>query len=490
MNSFDINYLMVSIFTAIFGVFGIYHFVSYLILRHKILCHYCIIIFGLTLHWSWSLFPEGYLPEVIQKNGSLISAMTTTFGFLLFTTNYLNIHRGNHPKISRSYTFLKYTTVLIPILFVLNILTLHIPWLHSSLVMSAAITALLSVLLNIFSGIRLFNEEKFNKYYLYAYSPMLLSSVIYISAWFLKDAYTVDKHFIVLITSILITLQLILFSILIGYKFKSIEDENIRTQVETNKILALEVDKQTKDLQIAKKDLESKNHELESVNSLKNKLFSLLTHDVRGPLHNIALLVNLLENQIEDNELKEISQSLKNELDDRIAMVSALLDWSYNQLEGIKLNKKDCDIQEIFTSIAKQYERSAKEKDVKLLFEIETPTLFIDENMFKVVLRNLISNAIKFSTKNQNVILSSKKCPDGIEIGVQDFGVGMTTSWHKNLVKDCIPKTTLGTKGEQGTGFGLLITKDFVEMNGGELFCTSKPNEGTHFVMRFAVSNS
>ena len=490
MNSFDINYLMVSIFTAIFGVFGIYHFVSYLILRHKILCHYCIIIFGLTLHWSWSLFPEGYLPEIIQKYGSLISAMTTTFGFLLFTMNYLNIHRGNHPKISRSYNFLKYTTVFISILYVLNILTIHIPWLHSSLVMSAAITALLSVLLNIFSGIRLFNEEKFNKYYLYAYSPMLLSSVIYISAWFLKDAYTVDKHFIVLITSILITLQLILFSILIGYKFKSIEDENIRTQVETNKILALEVDKQTKDLQIAKEDLESKNHELESVNSLKNKLFSLLTHDVRGPLHNISLLVNLLENQIEDNELKEISQSLKNELDDRIAMVSALLDWSYNQLEGIKLNKKDCDIQEIFTSIAKQFERSAKEKYVKLLFEIETPTLFIDENMFKVVLRNLISNAIKFSTKNQNVILSSKKGPDGIEIGVQDFGVGMIISWHKNLVKDCIPTTTLGTKGEQGTGFGLLITKDFVEMNGGELFCTSTPNEGTHFVMRFAVSNS
>ena len=485
MNSFDINYLIVSIFTAIFGVFGIYHLVSFLILRHRILYHYCIIIFGLTLHWSWSLFPEGYLPEIVQEKGSLITAMITTFGFLLFTMNYLNIHRGNHPKISRSYTFLKYSSVLIPVLYVLNLLTFNIGWLHSSLVMSAAVIAMLTVLLNIFSGIRLFNDEKFNKYYLYAYAPMLLSSVIYISAWFIKDKYNVDRHLIVLISSILITLQLILFSILVSYKFKYIEKSNMRTQVETNKFLAFEVDKQTKDLQIAKENLESKNRELESVNSLKNKLFSLLTHDVRGPLHNISLLVKLLENQIEDSELKEISQSLKNELDDRIAMVSALLDWSYNQLEGIKLHKKDCDIQEIFKSIAKQYERSAKEKDVKLLFEIETPTLFIDENMFKVILRNLISNAIKFSTKNQNVILSSKKGPEGIEVGVQDFGVGMTTNWHKDLVKDCIPKTTLGTKGEQGTGFGLLIAKDFVEMNGGELFCTSKPNEGTHFVMRF-----
>jgi len=271
----------------------------------------------------------------------------------------------------------------------------------------------------------------------------------------------------------------------VGYKFKSIEDENIRTQIETNKILTLEVDKQTKKLQIAKTALENQNQELESVNGLKNKLFSLLTHDVRGPLNNITLLVEMIEAQLEDSELKEITKKLKNKVDDRISMVNALLEWSYNQLEGIKVNKKHCDIKEVFHSIAREFERMAEDKGVNLVFEISQPKLFIDENMFKVILRNLTSNAIKFSKKGQKVILSSKNDSDSIAIGVQDFGTGMNTDWCEKLVNEGMPRTTLGTKGEQGTGFGLLITKDFVEMNGGELICESEINKGTLFILRF-----
>ena len=305
-----------------------------------------------------------------------------------------------------------------------------------------------------------------------------------------KKQYIVDTRFVLISTSSLITLQLILFSILVGYKFKSIEDENIRTQVETNKILTIEVDKQTKNLQIAKKTLENQNKELETVNELKNKLFSLLTHDVRGPLNNITILVGMIEAQLEDSKLKEITSKLKNKVDDRVSMVNALLEWSYNQLEGIKLNKKSCDIKELFDSIAKEFERMAKDKGVKLLFEISQPKLVIDENMFKIILRNLTSNAIKFSENGQKVILSSKKTSDFIEIGVQDFGIGMKTDWYKNLENDSMPNTALGTEGEQGTGFGLLITKDFVEMNGGEMFCESEVNKGTQFILRFNPSSA
>jgi len=485
MGAFDLKYLLTSVFTAIFFVFGVYHFVSYLILRHKILLYYSTIIFGLTMHWSWPLFVAGFLDPVIADHASLISAMVTTFGLLMFTMNYLNITRDNHPKISRSFTFLKYCSIIIPIVFVLNLSLFTIRWLHSSLVMLAAIIAMVSILLNIFCGIRLFKEEKFNKYYLYAYTPMLLSATIYICVWFLKDNHLINFHLVLLTTSILITLQLILFAVLTGYKFKAIEDENIRTQVETNKILALEVDKQTKNLRIAKADLESKNQELEKVNSLKNKLFSLLTHDVKGPLHNITMLVKMIEDQLEDGELREISKSLKNEIDDRVTMVNTLLDWSYNQLEGITLNKKSCDIRDVFNSVAKEFKRMAKNKEVTLVFEIIEPTLFIDENMFKVILRNLTSNAIKYSTKGQKVVLASKKSSDGTEISVQDFGLGMEADWYKDLENDRVPHTTLGTNGEQGTGFGLLITKDFVEMNGGELICISELGCGTHFILCF-----
>jgi len=485
MNGEDFNYLLTCVFTAIFGVFGIYHLASYFILRHKILLYYSILILALTLHWSWFLWPSGPLSDAIAGKGSLITAMMVTYGLLLFTKNYLNIRKSNHHYLSKIYTISKYIVVGLPILHVLNILISKNNWLNNSLELLAAISALVTILINIFSGVHLYKEEKFNKFYLYSYTPLLLSALIYIGTWFLQKQYTVDIRFVLISTSSLITLQLILFSVLVGYKFKSIEDENIRTQIETNKILTLEVDKQTKKLQIAKTALENQNQELESVNGLKNKLFSLLTHDVRGPLNNITLLVEMIEAQLEDSELKEITKKLKNKVDDRISMVNALLEWSYNQLEGIKVNKKHCDIKEVFHSIAREFERMAEDKGVNLVFEISQPKLFIDENMFKVILRNLTSNAIKFSKKGQKVILSSKNDSDSIAIGVQDFGTGMNTDWCEKLVNEGMPRTTLGTKGEQGTGFGLLITKDFVEMNGGELICESEINKGTLFILRF-----
>ncbi|MDT0539747.1 sensor histidine kinase [Croceitalea sp. P059] len=484
MNGFDLQYLITVVFIAIFGVFGIYHFVSYLILRHKLLGYYCILIIGITLHWSWYLFPLDFIEEVASK-ASLITAMITTYGFVLFTINYLNINKSNHPRLTRCYTLIKYSAVLIPTLYILNVLTFKIDWLTNSLVMLAAITAALSTFLNIFSGVHLFKEEKFNKYYLYSYTPLLLAAIIYISAWFLKNSNLVVPQLVLLTTSILITLQLILYSILMGFKFKAIEDENIRTQIETNKILTLEVDKQTKNLQTAKGELEIKNQELETINGIKNKLFSLLTHDVRGPLNNITELVQIIEDQLNTSELQGITKKLKNKINDRVSMVNALLEWSYNQLEGIQLNKTSCDIKEMFDSIAQEFEQIAEDKEVTLVFEISHPNLVIDENMFKAILRNLTSNAIKFSKKGGKVILSSRKDSDHIEIGVQDFGVGMNTAWYENLKNGSMPKTKVGTNGEQGTGFGLLITKDFVEMNGGEMICKSELNQGTQFMLRF-----
>lgn len=472
-------------FTAVFGIFGIYHLASFLILRHKILLYYSIMILALTLHWSWYLFASGPISTVIVDRGSIITAMMVTYGLLMFTKNYLNIKKKSHPNLSRGYSVLKQLVVWIPVLYILNILTVKNGWLNSSLVMLAAVTAMVSVFMNIFSGIRLYKEEKFNRFYLYSYTPLLLSAIIYIGTWFLQKRYVVDTLLVLVTTSSLITLQLILFSILVGYKFKAIEDENIRTQIETNKILTIEVDKQTKDLQLAKTALETQNQELETVNTLKNKLFSLLTHDVRGPLNNITQLVEMIESHLENSELKELTKKLKNKVDDRIFMVNSLLEWSYNQLEGIKLNKKSCDIKILFESIAKEFERMAEDKKVKLVFEIAQPTLHIDENMFKIILRNLTSNAIKFSKEGQKVILSSRNDSGVIVIGVQDFGTGMDGDWYKNLENDAIPKTAVGTKGEQGTGFGLLITKDFVEMNGGTITCISELNQGTQFSLRF-----
>jgi len=488
----DVRYVLTIVFTAIFGVFGIYHLTSFLILRYKILLYYFILILGQTLHTSLYLFIKsplsGELSNFTQKV-SVVTAMISTFGLLLFTKNYLNIRKSNYPKLSRIYKIFVIVIVGIPIVHLLNIFTIDNGGLGQIIMLTAAISSMTALFLNIFSGFRLYNAEKINKYYLFSCAPILLGALLYISSWFLKRYYTFDASPIVLVTSILVTLQLILFSIIISFKFKYIEDENLKIQLDANKMLTAEVDKQTKNLQVAKKELENQNVELETLNRLKNKLFALISHDVRGPLVNISVIIELIADDIVNKELRGVTKKLKNQIHDRISMINALLEWSYQQLEGVTLNKEYCNLEIVFNAIVVEFQQMAKAKGIAIELDISYPKLFIDRNMLKVILRNLTSNAIKFSSSGQKILLSSKITSDIIEIGVQDFGLGMDTNWNKKLRSGGRPKIKEGTKGEKGTGFGLLISKDFVEMNGGEMFCESEIGKGTTFVLRFKVSS-
>lgn len=493
MDSMDFRFITIAVFAAVFGVFGIYHLLSYLILKHKILLYYFILILGLTLHWSLYFFIDDSFGKEVSKvadKASLTTAMLTTFGLLMFTKNYLNIGKEDFPMLAKTYGVFSLLVVCLPVMHLLNNLTIGSLWFNDLLVMLAAMTAMASVFLNIFSGIRLFNAQKFNRYYLYSYAPILLAAILYIGTWFLKRHFDFNPDPIILASSILVTLQLILFSLLVSFKFKSIEDENRKMQMETNKMLVSEVDRRTKDLQIANRALEDQNAELEKVNKLKNKLFSVLTHDVRAPLNNVNMVVEMIQDDLGDGEMKKIMGKLKTEISDKITMVNGLLQWSYKQLEGVQLNKKECDLDVVLTSIKQEFERIAKDKDLGIELNVNCQHLFVDESMLKVMLRNLTSNAIKFSEKGQRIVLWSLSNPDYIDIGVRDFGRGLDPDWFGKIESGGKPMTTKGTKGEKGTGFGLLITKDFVELNGGEIICESEIGKGTNFILRFKRANS
>lgn len=488
MGSMDIRYISTIVFTAILGVFGIYHLISYFVLQHKILLYYALLIVGLTLHSGLYLIVAGtFSPEISQlaDNASLITAMLTTFGFLKFTQNYLSIEKEEYPQLYKTYRLLILLVFVLPVLHILNILTEKNALLYRILELCAACTALVTLIINTVSGFLLFKTKRFNTFYLYANTPLLISGILYVTAWLLMDHLPINKPFVLMISSILITLQLILFSILIGFKFKYLEDENIKMQVAANELLKIEVNKQTKNPQIAKQKLEDQNRELVRVNKLKNKLFSLITHDISAPLVNLGQIVDVIESELANEEMKIFTGKLKSDISYKITMVNGLLQWSYNQLEGVQLNKEDCELQPIFSAIKKEFEKMGKDKQIDISLNVGCKTLFIDKNMLLVILRNLTSNAIKFSENGQKVVLWSHDTPEVIEVGVRDYGVGMDMDWYKNLGKQDAPKTSLGTDGEKGTGFGLIIAKDFTEMNGGSLRCESTKGAGTNFIMRF-----
>ena len=211
-----------------------------------------------------------------------------------------------------------------------------------------------------------------------------------------------------------------------------------------------------------------------------------MSHDVRAPLNNLSVIMTMVDEHMVDPEVKPIMEKLKIEVSDKIEMVNGLLQWSYSQLEGMKLNKKRCDLEAVFTSVKNEFERMAQEKEIAITLEVSHPEIVADENILKVILRNLTSNALKFSNKGQKIVFWSQQQEDGhIELGVKDFGVGMDPNWFNLIAQGEKPQSTKGTSGEKGTGFGLLIAKDFVEMHGGEMRCESQLNEGTNFILRF-----
>lgn len=485
----EVRFFTTIVFTAIFSVFGIYHLLSYFVLKHRILLYYSILIFGLTLHWSLYIFLQGRFGEDLANlanNASLTTAMLSTLGMLLFTHNYLNIEQEDFKRLHLSYKFLITVVICLPFLSVLHILFFKIDWFNGILELIAAFAALLATIINTISGILLFKTRKFNAYYLYANTPLLIAGLLYIATWLFKDYLPLDTALMVLICSVLITLQLILFSILIGFKFKYLEEENSKIQASANEKLKIEVDRQTKNLQQAKQTLENQNQELLKVNKLKNKLFSLITHDVRAPLNNLSEIIDIIESDVANEDMKMFTSKLKSDISYKITMVNGLLQWSYKQLDGVVLKKEICNLEAIFSSIKKEFEKMAEDKKISIELQIECKAIEIDKNMLLVVLRNLTSNAIKFSQNGQKVILWSKCTNEKTELGVQDFGVGMNVDWFGNLQQKERPRTSLGTKGEKGTGFGLIIAKDFTEMNGGTLICESERDKGTNFILQFA----
>ena len=274
MDTLDFRYLTTIVFTSIFSVFGIYHLLSFLVLKHRLLLYYFILILGLTLHWSLYFFLNGAFGgefAALADKASLTTAMITTLGLLLFTKSYLNISAEKHPLLSKIYKVTLQIVIALPVLQITNHLTAKIVWLNEFLVLMAAFMAMSSILLNIFSGIRLFRSHELNRYYLYSYAPILMAALLYIGTWFAKRYYEFDVNPILLTTSILVTFQLILFSLIIGFKYKAIEEQHMQMQINANKRLEAEVAKQTADLQVAKKVLEYQNEELEKIKQIKNK---------------------------------------------------------------------------------------------------------------------------------------------------------------------------------------------------------------------------
>ena len=231
-------------------------------------------------------------------------------------------------------------------------------------------------------------------------------------------------------------------------------------------------------------ELLNKQRELEKLIKFKNKVFSIISHDLRGPIGSISQVLGLLNNgMITSDEFVEVVPRLANQTNEARDVLNNLLSWANSNKPETEPLKKAINLNEGLEEIRKSLEESALRKEIVLgLDTFELPnTIRIDKEGLTIVLRNLIKNSIKFCRQGDQIRFGCELKGEELFFYIKDTGVGFDETIGLKLFDEMQHVTTYGTANEKGTGIGLLICKNIVEKNGGKIWAEGKPNQGANF---------
>ncbi len=241
--------------------------------------------------------------------------------------------------------------------------------------------------------------------------------------------------------------------------------------------------------------LEEKNHliseqkaALERTNYTKDRLFAILGHDLRKPANafqGIARKVNYLLKKEDYERVQELGDSIETNALGLTSLTDNLLKWALTQKEAISIHPESLDLNQIIRETKVVLGRLAEAKEIEIISEIPEGTqIFADKNSMLTIIRNLLDNAIKYTPEGGTVTLSCQESATGIDIYVKDTGVGIPEDKTRTLFLLQEGKSTQGTKGEKGTGLGLHLVKELVDLNHGNISVSSQLNEGTTFIIK------
>ncbi len=274
------------------------------------------------------------------------------------------------------------------------------------------------------------------------------------------------------------TLELLLLSFALGDRYKVIikaeqqaRDENlvlVRTQ---NQRLEEKVDERT--LQ-----LNSTIQELESTNAIKNKLFSIIAHDLRSPLNSLLGILSLSDMQLlTPDELQKMLKENKKTIKSVNNTLNNLLHWAQSQMGGMMTSKERFELKPLFDELLALYLPLIKQKDIQLAQFVEgNSTITADRNQISLVLRNLIDNAIKFTPLAGRIWFTLESIPEGLQFSVENEVEDPLKIEMDNMMGNKMASASLGTKNEQGVGLGLLLCKEYIQSNGGTFHINQNEN--------------
>ncbi len=267
-------------------------------------------------------------------------------------------------------------------------------------------------------------------------------------------------------------------------KVEELELQNAKTTAERNFVIILV----TAILAIAilgiryYRKMANLNKQLIQTNKVKDKMFSIIGHDLKGPVRNIFQSLELIDNkELSETDQNKLVSEVKNEAQKTFETLNNLLTWGQSQLNGITIDPVKINSKEVITAAIDILKNQAATKQINIVdYTNSHEFIKADKNQIEFVFRNLISNAIKFNSFNTNVEIRSAVDANNILYSIKDYGKGIGKEQQEKFLTSKMD-VNYGTNGEKGTGLGLLLIKDFIKANQGKIWIESEEGNGTTF---------
>lgn len=422
------------------------------------------------------LNPES--PELNKLIGSVLSPLFIIFSVGL-TRSFLELKRFSF--------WLDRTLVAIAVVAVIfGVLNLgfgdYISKLPQRLISIANFMAILAS--GIYCFLRNFRPAR---YFLLAWIAILVLGILLL----LRNVGVLEKNFI--IDNALYfggSLQVLLISFAFGDRFNTLQKENLEAKERELRREQEEKEKLEREVLVRTEEIRLKNAQLEESNNVKNKLFSIVSHDLRGPLISLQGVLDMVEmNSLSQADMKRLTDKVGVRLHHTADFLDNLLQWSRIQMAGEKFvpAKETFSLLHLLTSSTQVLRADAERKKITLNISSPGIDVYADQNMMQTVVRNLVSNAIKFTNVGGQIDVNASQRLGYAHVMVTDTGTGIPEDQLSKLFTlNGISKP--GTQLEKGTGIGLAVCKEFVERNGGTIKVRSVVNSGTTFEFTIPAS--
>jgi signal transduction histidine kinase len=236
--------------------------------------------------------------------------------------------------------------------------------------------------------------------------------------------------------------------------------------------------------------IEKQNIKLNELNESKNQLLSIIGHDMRGPINNIKAILEIIRRGgLGESDQRRVFDDLYRTINAVSGTMNNMLSWASSQLNGIQIQPVRVQISEVVDSLTEFYNQSAKEKEIELIHHRDEEVYaWFDIDHLKTALRNVLSNAIKFTNRRGKVTINYKEEDGYVQLIVADTGIGIAADDIKDVFRFSGRSKSIGTNNEKGTGIGLMLSKEFIESNGGKIEVISEIGVGSEFILILPVA--